>query len=108
MRNLLANVVFALFLAAAGRVGAQAVYLYVPISDPDVQFRADQAAHDAWVNRANTRCRNQFETPRAQHVCMKQLRAESDRRQCEVYRRLDWRRQREFGVESDVAGSAGC
>ena len=108
MRSQLASLLLALILAAGGRAGAQAVYLYVPIADPDVQFRADQTAHDAWVNRANTRCRHQFETVRAQHLCMQQLRAESDRRQCEVYRRFDARRWRELGVESDVAGSAGC
>ena len=108
MRNLLASVLIVVALAPALRAGAQAVYLYVPIRDPDVQFRADQADHDAWVNRANTRCRAQFETVRAQHVCMKQLRAESDRRQCEIYRRLDLRRHYELGIESDVAGDAGC
>ncbi|MGH0032911.1 MAG: hypothetical protein ACQGVC_24225 [Myxococcota bacterium] len=108
MRNSLATLLFGAVLLCAGAASAQAIYLYVPIDDPDTNFRVDQKMHDAWVNRANTRCRREFETVRAQHACMGRLRAESERRQCEVFRRLDWRRSRELGIDSDIAERNGC
>lgn len=67
----------------------------------------DQKLHDAWVNRAATRCRNAYETVRAQAVCMKRLRPQIDRRQCDVFRRRDALREARFGIPRGAAEETG-